>query len=116
MFGTQDIDEAIKMGNRIAILREGGVLAQYASPDELLANPADDFVGRFVGADRALKRLAVSRLGDLDLSPPDGAGVNGPRAALDTTLRDALSLMLESGSERLTAVDAEGRPAGVVTV
>src|SRR5436190_9323010 len=116
IFVTHDIDEAIKMGDRIAILREGGVLAQYATPDELLANPADDFVARFVGADRALKRLALSQLGDLDLSPPDGAAVNGPRAALDTTLRDALSLMLESGSERLTAVDAEGRPAGVVTV
>jgi osmoprotectant transport system ATP-binding protein len=116
IFVTHDIDEAIKMGDRIAILREGGVLAQYATPDELLAQPADDFVARFVGADRALKRLALSRVGDLELSPPDGASANGPRASLDTSLRDALSLMLETGSERLTAVDAEGRPAGVVTV
>jgi osmoprotectant transport system ATP-binding protein len=116
IFVTHDIDEAIKMGDRIAILREGGVLAQYATPDELLAHPADDFVARFVGADRALKRLALSRLGDLELSPPDGSAANGPRADLATTLRDALSLMLESGSERLTAVDADGRPAGVVTV
>jgi osmoprotectant transport system ATP-binding protein len=116
IFVTHDIDEAIKMGDRVAILRQGGVLAQYATPDELLAHPADDFVARFVGSDRALKRLALSRLGDLELSPPDGAAPNGPRAALDTTLRDALSLMLETGSERLTAVDADGRPAGVVTV
>jgi osmoprotectant transport system ATP-binding protein len=116
IFVTHDIDEAIKMGDRIAILREGGVLAQYATPDELLANPADDFVAQFVGSDRALKRLALSRLGDLELSPPDGVAANGPRAALDTTLRDVLSLMLEAGSERLTAMDADGRPAGVVTV
>jgi osmoprotectant transport system ATP-binding protein len=116
IFVTHDIDEAIKMGDRIAILRQGGVLAQYATPDELLAQPADEFVARFVGSDRALKRLALSRLRDLELSPPDGAAANGPRAELDTTLRDALSLMLETGSERLTAVDADGRPAGVVTV
>ena len=52
VFVTHDIDEAIKMGDRIAILREGGVLAQYAPPDELLAAPADDFVAQFVGVDR----------------------------------------------------------------
>jgi osmoprotectant transport system ATP-binding protein len=116
IFVTHDIDEAIKMGDRIAILREGGVLAQYATPDVLLARPADDFVARFVGADRALKRLALARVGDLELPPPDGTAVNGPRASLDTSLRDALSLMLETGSERLTAVDGDGRPAGVVTI
>ena len=59
VFVTHDIDEAIKLGDRIAILREGGVLAQYAPPDELLAAPADEFVARFVGADRGLKRLAL---------------------------------------------------------
>jgi osmoprotectant transport system ATP-binding protein len=116
IFITHDIDEAIKMGDRIAILRQGGVLAQYATPDELLAEPADEFVAQFVGADRALKRLALARLSDLELSPADGAAANGPTAPLQTTLRDALSLMLDTGSERLTALDAEGRPAGVVTV
>src|SRR6202035_5858999 len=63
VFVTHDIDEAIKMGNRIAILREGGVLAQYDTPREILTLPADDFVARFVGADRGLKRLALSTLG-----------------------------------------------------
>ena len=52
IFVTHDIDEAILVGDRIAILREGGVLAQYDSPERLLAHPADDFVARFVGADR----------------------------------------------------------------
>jgi osmoprotectant transport system ATP-binding protein len=116
IFVTHDIDEAIKMGDRIAILREGGVLAQYATPDELLAHPADEFVARFVGADRALKRLALTRLSDLELPAPDGAGRNGPTVPLHTTLRDALSLMLDTGNESLTALDAEGRPAGTVTV
>ena len=62
LFVTHDIDEAIKMGDRIAILREGGRLAQYATPAELLMAPADDFVEDFVGADRALKRLALMRV------------------------------------------------------
>jgi osmoprotectant transport system ATP-binding protein len=67
LFVTHDIDEAIKMGDRIAILREGGRLAQYATPAELLMAPADDFVEDFVGADRALKRLALLRVRDIDL-------------------------------------------------
>ena len=67
LFVTHDIDEAIKMGDRIAVLREGGHLAQYATPAELLMAPADEFVEDFVGADRALKRLALMRVSDIDL-------------------------------------------------
>jgi osmoprotectant transport system ATP-binding protein len=67
LFVTHDIDEAIKMGDRIAVLREGGRLAQFATPAELLMAPADDFVEDFVGADRALKRLALMRVSDVDL-------------------------------------------------
>jgi osmoprotectant transport system ATP-binding protein len=67
VFVTHDIDEAIKMGDKIAILRKGGKLAQYASPADLLMNPADKFVEDFVGADRALKRLALQRVRDIDL-------------------------------------------------
>jgi osmoprotectant transport system ATP-binding protein len=67
LFVTHDIDEAIKMGDRVAVLKEGGHLAQYATPAELLMSPADDFVEDFVGADRALKRLSLLRVGDIDL-------------------------------------------------
>ena len=67
VFVTHDIDEAIKMGDRIAILQKGGILAQYAPPAELLMQPADPFVEDFVGADRALKRLALQRVRDVDL-------------------------------------------------
>ncbi|HKG24226.1 MAG TPA: ABC transporter ATP-binding protein, partial [Thermomicrobiales bacterium] len=67
LFVTHDIDEAIKMGDLVAVLQLGGHLAQYGTPDEILANPASDFVARFVGADRGLKRLALVRVGDLDL-------------------------------------------------
>jgi osmoprotectant transport system ATP-binding protein len=67
VFVTHDIDEAIKMGDRIAILREGGHLEQYAPPAELLMSPASPFVEDFVGADRALKRLSLQRVRDVDL-------------------------------------------------
>ncbi|MGH2838056.1 MAG: ABC transporter ATP-binding protein [Thermoleophilaceae bacterium] len=67
VFVTHDIDEAIKMGDRIAIMQKGGRLAQYASPSELLSEPADDFVEDFVGADRGLKRLTLQRVRDVDL-------------------------------------------------
>ena len=69
IFVTHDIDEAITLGDRIAILREGGVLAQYATPDEVLAHPADEFVAKFIGEDRALRRLALRRLADIELEP-----------------------------------------------
>jgi osmoprotectant transport system ATP-binding protein len=67
LFVTHDIDEAIKMGDRIAVMREGGRVAQFATPAELLMSPADEFVEDFVGADRALKRLALMRVSDIDL-------------------------------------------------
>jgi osmoprotectant transport system ATP-binding protein len=67
LFVTHDIDEAIKMGDRIAVMREGGRVAQYATPAEVLMDPADEFVEDFVGADRALKRLALLRVSDIDL-------------------------------------------------
>ena len=69
VFVTHDIDEAITMGDRIAILREGGVLAQYDTPDAILAHPADEFVAQFIGEDRALRRLALRRVGEIELDP-----------------------------------------------
>jgi osmoprotectant transport system ATP-binding protein len=117
LFVTHDIDEAIKMGDRIAVLREGGRLAQYATPAELLARPADDFVARFVGADRALKRLALSRLDDLELLPAERGGrANGGRVAARTTIREALSIMIGAGGRPLTVVDEDDHPLGLVTV
>ena len=67
IFVTHDVDEAIKMADRIAILQRGGILAQYDTPDAILAHPASEFVERFVGADRGLKRLSLSRVRDLAL-------------------------------------------------
>src|SRR3989440_5456169 len=75
VFVTHDIDEAITMGDRIAILREGGLLAQYDTPDRILAEPVDEFVAQFVGADRGLKRLVLRRLRDHEpIYPPAARG------------------------------------------
>jgi osmoprotectant transport system ATP-binding protein len=105
LFVTHDIDEAVKMGDRVAILEEGGVLAQYATPAELLMAPANDFVEDFVGADRALKRLALMRVRDIDLWQAPlafvGQSTDEVRAKLD-------------GAEvpHALLIDSERRPLG----
>jgi osmoprotectant transport system ATP-binding protein len=118
VFVTHDIDEAIKMGDRIAILREGGHLEQYAPPAELLMSPGSPFVEDFVGADRALKRLSLDRVRDVDLwqAPLVRAGdpVAGVRRALETA--DVKIPLLVDGngaprgwlSERALAGDSVG--------
>jgi osmoprotectant transport system ATP-binding protein len=166
LFVTHDIDEAIKMGNRVAVMQQGGHLAQYAPPTELLLHPANDFVARFVGTDRGLKRLALLTVADVNLEPgtvahvgelarvawaravetgsnyvllldiadrPQGwikAGqhkpdelltaedvdASSPLVTYETTLRDALSMLLASDVQTAVVVDARGRYLGVLTV
>jgi osmoprotectant transport system ATP-binding protein len=116
VFVTHDIDEAIKMGDRIAILREGGKLAQYDTPEHILAAPADDFVARFVGADRGLKRLALRRLDEIELQAvPNGNAAGAPEARGSMTLRDALSLMLTEGATGVLVRGDDGEPRGYLT-
>jgi osmoprotectant transport system ATP-binding protein len=105
LFVTHDIDEAIKMGDRIAILKQGGHLAQYATPAELLMAPADDFVEDFVGADRALKRLALMRVRDIDLWEAPLAYVGQPTAEVRAKLEGA-------EVPHALVVDSERRPLG----
>jgi osmoprotectant transport system ATP-binding protein len=111
VFVTHDIDEAIRVGDRIAILREGGRLAQYDTPQRILEHPVDDFVAEFVGRDRALKALALRTLGDLELSPATDDGL--PRLPADASLRDALALLVAEHRDALLVVDADGSPLGV---
>ena len=114
VFVTHDIDEAIKMGDRIAVMQEGGHLAQYATPAELLMHPANAFVEDFVGADRALKRLALQRVRDVELLPArDGA--TGPEISPDALLRDALSQLIAHDVHYAPVVD-DGRVHGVISV
>lgn len=103
LFVTHDIDEAIKMGDKIAIMQEGGILAQYDSPENILARPANDFVARFVGADRGLKRLTLLSLADIvvraGLQPlADAQASRLPRIDELATAQAALSLALTEGS------------------
>jgi osmoprotectant transport system ATP-binding protein len=115
VFVTHDIDEAIKLGDHIAILREGGHLAQYATPSDLLANPADEFVAEFVGADRALKRLGLTTLADVPLEKLNGHRPSG-QLPLTMSVRDALSAVLAAGGEALTVIDQNGEAVGLATL
>jgi osmoprotectant transport system ATP-binding protein len=166
LFVTHDIDEAIKMGDLVAVMQVGGHLAQFGPPDEILANPASDFVARFVGADRALKRLSLSRVGDVEPRPvvtarPGNEAADARRRAqadpfpylllvdkddkpigwidekaiprsglieasegvamsplLDrrTTLKDALSMLLDADVQAGIVVDRKGAVIGLLTV
>jgi osmoprotectant transport system ATP-binding protein len=115
VFVTHDIDEAIKMGDRIAILREGGRLAQYGTPAEILSRPADDFVARFVGTDRGLKRLSLTTLGQLELAQPDG---RPPELRLPAAMsaRDALSVLLTAGGGDALVVGEDEQVLGLASV
>ena len=105
LFVTHDIDEAIKMGDLVAVLQVGGRLAQFGSADEILANPASEFVARFVGADRGLKRLALSRVADLTLQPAVTAPAGSDAVdAKRRTIADPLPYLL--------VVDERDRPLG----
>ncbi len=115
IFVTHDIDEALKMGDRIAIMRDGH-LVQYATADELLASPADEFVASFVGEDRGLKRLRVRTLQDVELEPPAAAPPGGPTVPRDTSLHNALSKMLADGTDSVTVVDEGQQPIGSLSL
>lgn len=93
---THDIDEAVKMGDRVAVFAEGGRLAQYGTPAELLGEPADEFVADFVGSEKSLRRLSVVPLRREHLEPLDGvrAGQLGAAIDLDSTLEEALTHLL----------------------
>jgi osmoprotectant transport system ATP-binding protein len=105
VFVTHDIDEAIKMGDHIAVLQKGGHLAQYAPPAELLMYPANPFVEDFVGADRALKRLALQRVRDVDLW-------KAPLVRVGEPVSDARAKLSDAEVPYPLLVDDQGRPLG----
>jgi osmoprotectant transport system ATP-binding protein len=107
LFVTHDIDEAIKMGDRIAIMKEHGKVEQYATPAEILMAPATEFVEDFVGADRALKRLALMRVADIDLWEAPLAYVGQPTAEVRAKLAQP-----DVEVPYPLLVDSERRPLG----
>ncbi|MFL5841868.1 MAG: ABC transporter ATP-binding protein [Thermoleophilaceae bacterium] len=114
VFVTHDIDEALKMGDRIAVMKEGGHLAQYAAPQELLERPADEFVESFVGADRGLKELALHRVRELELGP---VRVGSPvTVEMEDSLRDALSAMLINDADYARVRDGGPDIVGTITI
>jgi osmoprotectant transport system ATP-binding protein len=105
LFVTHDIDEAIKMGDLVAVMEAGGRLAQFGTPEQILANPASEFVARFVGVDRGLKRLALARVERLPLRP-------APTAHLGDDAADARRRLTGDPFGYLLLVDAANRPIG----
>ena len=166
LFVTHDIDEAIKMGDLVAVMAVGGKLLQYGPPEEILARPASSFVAQFVGTDRGLKRLSLARVSELPIRPAisaragDSAGAARERILADpfpylllvdqldrpigwldqhsvpadgvltaasaipmsplfdrrTTLKDALSMLLDADVQAGVLVDRDRRTRGIVTV
>jgi osmoprotectant transport system ATP-binding protein len=115
LFVTHDIDEAVRVGDRIAILRQGGELAQYDTPAAVLAHPADEFVARLVGADRGLKLLSLHRVDEVALEPLELAADGDPRVGGGATLRDALSIILSGASTRCVVMNGT-RPLGSLSL
>ncbi|MBA2634447.1 MAG: betaine/proline/choline family ABC transporter ATP-binding protein [Chloroflexi bacterium] len=104
IFVTHDIDEAIKMGDRIAILREGSQIAQFDTPERILSAPADDFVADFIGHGASLKRLNLSRVRDVALS-------DWPIARIDSSRAEVLAALQASDKGAVLLLDADRRPA-----
>ncbi|MGK4188156.1 ATP-binding cassette domain-containing protein [Kocuria koreensis] len=141
VFVTHDIDEAVTLGQRVAVFAEGGRVAQFGSPEEILREPADDFVASFVGHDRGTRRLTFASAGEVPIRPLDAedrpwgdwrlalddagrpAGwsiddrtmVGGSLFPQGGSLRDALDSVLSSPSGWGVAVDDDGRALGLLS-
>ena len=116
VFVTHDFDEALKLGDRIAVLREGSQIAQYDTPENILANPADDFVAGFIGEGAALKRLHFEPVSSLELErATDGGAPGGTTVAPSDSLHLALDLMVGKGLSSIP-VSEGGQVRGAVSV
>src|SRR5580698_2287761 len=109
VFVTHDIDEAAKLGDRIAVLSKGGVLEQYDTPAEILGRPKTDFVADFVGADRGVRRLAVVKIERGDLAEP-------PVVAPTATMQEVRRVAEDSEAKTAVVVDDNGRLVGWVSL
>jgi osmoprotectant transport system ATP-binding protein len=112
VFVTHDIDEAVKLGDRVALFSRGGVLEQFTTPEELLAHPQSEFVTGFLGEGPLVRRLALIRISEVQLTGVDGSTPGGSVDA-GGTLRDALDAVLRSPDGRVSVV-SDGATLGVV--
>ena len=115
IFVTHDIDEAIRMGDRIAVLRQGSQIVQYDAPEQILAHPADDFVEDFIGEGAALKRLHFERVDSLRLDGKHDETQSRETVDVSSTLHAALDLMVGKGL-RSVRVARDGQPVGTVRI
>jgi osmoprotectant transport system ATP-binding protein len=115
VFVTHDLDEAVRLADRIALFKQGGILEQYGTPAELLGAPATDFVRDFVGSQRGLRRLSVTPIDRTHLEPA-GLEKDGPQVPVSGTLQDALSALLTDDSGRVRVMDESGRTIGALTL
>ncbi|HLN76212.1 MAG TPA: ABC transporter ATP-binding protein [Nocardioidaceae bacterium] len=114
MLVTHDIDEAVKLGDRVAVFAPGGRLVQYDVPAQVLGRPADDFVAEFVGTSRGLRRLAVTPIRREDLEPSTGEPPTNGAVDISSTLEDALALMMRQ-DQAVVPVTEDGRTIGKLT-
>ena len=114
VFVTHDLDEAVRMGSRVAVMRQGRI-EQFDTPEALLASPVNEFVEAFVGDDRALRRLALVSV-ESALERGSAGSAHAPRIDSKASLRDALAQMLAAGAEETQVVDASGASIGRVTM
>ena len=116
---THDLDEAVRLADRVAVLSQHGRLEQYATPVELLREPANAFVREFIGSDRGIKRLSVTPIDVKRLAPVDSVGdrvAGGPTVPADANLADALAALLDGGRGWVAVTDADdGGVLGVLT-
>jgi osmoprotectant transport system ATP-binding protein len=115
---THDLDEAVRLGDRIVVLSDGGQLEQYAGPATLLGEPASAFVRDFVGTDRAIRRLAVTPITP-DLLQPLPSGVDAtaglPSVSIGSSLYEALAVLLTTNSDDARVVAEGGEPVGLLS-
>jgi osmoprotectant transport system ATP-binding protein len=109
---THDLDEAIRLGDRIAIMKTGKIV-QYDTPETILSKPIDDFVANFVGIDRAIKRLSLFTVADAMVA--GAPSTSGPSVSASANLRDALSLMVAADAEAIAVADENGSVTGHLT-
>jgi osmoprotectant transport system ATP-binding protein len=103
VFVTHDIDEAIKMGDRIAILKHQSKIAQYDTPERILTDPADEFVQDFIGSGPSIKRLSLSRVSDIETS-------DWPVARLTDSHDEVREKMRSTSRDHVLLLDEQERP------
>jgi osmoprotectant transport system ATP-binding protein len=97
---THDIDEAIRLGDRVAVFDQGGILAQYSAPDELLSHPRTPFVEAFLGGERGLRRLGLTLVRDLVIGP-------GPVVPPEVRPDDARAAAAKAGTDFVVVLDGQ---------